>query len=149
MKEKYEILINPAEFQQKILDYINSDELDKMINNTIFAGKPECKSAIIHGMSIASMLTCHCESIYVKEEQTKPSYENLVFTKPHFFKKETVISEFGLKQEFTNSRTSIYENDEVRFCFDKKIIRVILYDSNNKELKHKIQKYFYEKKWKQ
>ena len=26
-----------------------------------------------------------------------------------------------MKHEFTNSRTSIYENKDVRFCFDKKI----------------------------
>lgn len=146
--EDYKLLINPTEFQQKVLDYIGSDELDKMINSTIFKDNPECKRAIIHGMVIASMLTCRCESIYVKEE-SKPICENLVFTKPLFFNKETVISEFGLKHEFTNNRTSIYENDDVRFCFDKKVIRVLLYDGNNKELKHKIQDYFYEKKWRQ
>lgn len=145
--EDYKILIDPSEFQQKVLDYINSDELDKMIDSTVFKDKPECKSAITHGMVIASMLTTRCERIYVKEE-TKPTYENLVFVKPHFLKKENVITEFDLKHEFTNKRTSIYENDDVRFCFDKKVIRVLLYDSSNKELKQKIQDYFYEKRWK-
>ena len=145
--EDYKILIDPSEFQQKVLDYINSDELDKMIDSTVFKDKPESKSAITHGMVIASMLTTRCEKIYVKEE-TKPTYENLVFVKPHFLKKENVITEFDLKHEFTNNRTSIYENDDVRFCFDKKVIRVLLYDSSNKELKQKIQDYFYEKRWK-
>lgn len=146
--EDYKILIDPSEFQQKVLDYIGSDELDKMIDNTVFKNNPECKSAITHGMAIASMLTSRCEKIYVKKE-TKPTYENLVFVKPHFLKKETVIAEFDLKHEFTNNRTSIYENDDVRFCFDKKVIRVLLYDSSNKELKRKIQDYFYENRWKQ
>lgn len=50
---------------------------------------------------------------------------------------------------FTNDRASIYENDDVRFCFDKKVIRVLLYDNSNKELKNKIQDYFYEKRWKE
>lgn len=146
--EDYKILIDPLEFQQKVLDYIGSDELDKMIDNTVFKDNPECKNAITHGMVIASMLTCRCERIYVKEE-TKPTCENLVFVKPHFLKKEAVIAEFDLKHEFTNSRISIYENDDVRFCFDKKFIRVLLYDGKNKELKRRIQDYFYEKQWKQ
>ena len=64
----YKILINLTEFQQKVLDYIGSNEMDKMIDNTVFKDKPECKSAIIHGMAIASMLTSYCEKIYVKEE---------------------------------------------------------------------------------
>lgn len=66
--EDYKILINPTEFQQKVLDYIYSDELDKIIDSSIFKDNPECKRAIIHGMVIASMLTCRCEKIYVKED---------------------------------------------------------------------------------
>lgn len=135
--EDYKILIDPSEFQQKILDYIGSDELGKIIDNTVFKDNSECKNAIIHGMVIASMLTSRCKSVYVKEE-AKPTCENLVFVKPHFLKKETVIAEFDLKHEFTNNRTSIYENDDVRFCFDKKVIRVLLYDGRNKELKRRI-----------
>ena len=148
MKEKYKKLIDPTEFQQKVLDYIGSDELNKMIDSTVFKGNSECKNAIVHGMVIASMSTCRCESIYVKEE-TKSTYENCVFTKPYFLKKEKVIDEFSLKHVFTNDRASIYENDDVRFCFDKKVIRVLLYDNSNKELKKRIQDYFYEKRWKQ
>lgn len=148
MEDKYRRLIDPIEFNQKVLDYIGSDELNKMIDSTVFKDKPECKNAITHGMIAASMLTCRCESIYVKEE-SKPACESLVFKKPLFLKKEKVITEFCLKHELTNNRTSIYENDDVRFCFDKKIIRVLLYDSSNKELKNRIQDYFYEKRWKQ
>lgn len=68
MEEKYEILVDRKEFQQKILDYIGSDEMDKMINNTVFKDKPECKNAIIHGMAIAAMLISQCEYYYVKKE---------------------------------------------------------------------------------
>ena len=62
----YKIVVDVEEFQQKVLDYISSDEMDKMINNTVFAEKPECKSAVIHGMAIASMLTSYCTLMYVK-----------------------------------------------------------------------------------
>lgn len=78
MEYGYRMFIDPTEFNQKVLDYISSDELDKMVDSTVFKDKPECKNAIIHGMIIASMLTCRCKSIYVKEE-TKPTCENLVF----------------------------------------------------------------------
>ena len=60
MKENYKILIDPTEFQSLVLDYINSDEFNKIIDTSVFIGDPTCKSAIIHGMTIASMLTCRC-----------------------------------------------------------------------------------------
>ena len=149
MSDKYSILIDQKEFQQKVLDFIGSDEMNKMIDNTVFKDNPECKNAIVHGMCIASMLTSTCESIYAKEgSKLKPKSEYLLFTKPLFLKKYVVINEFNLKFVFENDRTAIYENDDVQFSFDKKVIRVLLYDSNNNELKNKIQDYFYEKKWK-
>ena len=67
MEDNCKIVVDVTEFQQKVLDYISSEEIDKMISNTIFADKPECKSAIIHGMTIASMLTGCCELMYVKD----------------------------------------------------------------------------------
>ena len=77
MSNDCKIVVDTNEFQQKVLDYINSDDIDKMISNTVFADKPECKSAIIHGMSIASMLTSACELMYVREykEEEKFVYE--------------------------------------------------------------------------
>ena len=66
--EKYKILIDMKEFQQKVLDYINSEDIDKMIRNTVFDGKPECKSAIIHGMSIASMMASYCKPFCIIEK---------------------------------------------------------------------------------
>lgn len=65
MENNYKIVVDVKEFQEKILDYINSDELDKMISNTVFDGKPEYKSAIVHGILIALMLTNLCESMYI------------------------------------------------------------------------------------
>ncbi len=67
MSNDCKIVVDTNEFQQKVLDYISSDDIDKMISNTVFADKPECKSAIIHGMLIASMLTSACELMYVRE----------------------------------------------------------------------------------
>ena len=67
-KETYKVLIDSKELQQKVLDYINSEEIDKMIRSTIFDGKPECKSAIIHGMCVASMLTSYCEPFCIIEK---------------------------------------------------------------------------------
>ena len=66
-KEIYRVLIDSKEFQQKVLDYIGSEEIDKVIRTTSFDGKPECKSAIIYGMCLASMLTNNCEPFYIIE----------------------------------------------------------------------------------
>ena len=67
MDNNYRIVVDKDEFQQKVLDYISSDEIDKMISSTVFDGKPECKSAIVHGMAIASMLTSYCTLMCVKD----------------------------------------------------------------------------------
>lgn len=56
----FKMLIDSTEFQQKVLDYISSCEIDKMIDTTVFKDNQECKQAIIHGMIIASMLTSRC-----------------------------------------------------------------------------------------
>ena len=59
--DNYKVLIDSTELQQKVLDYIGSEEFDKMVDSTVFRDSNQCKLAIIHGMSIASMLTCRCE----------------------------------------------------------------------------------------
>lgn len=69
MDKDFKIVIDAEEFHQKILDYISSDELDKMISNTVFNGKPECKSAIVHGLVVASMLTSRCELMYINNNK--------------------------------------------------------------------------------
>ena len=63
--DNYKVLIDSTELQQKVLDYISSEEFDKMVDSTVFRDNNQCKLAIIHGMSIASMLTCRCESFCI------------------------------------------------------------------------------------
>lgn len=69
----YKTLIDSTELQQKVLDYIASDEFSKMVDSTVFKDNNQCKMAIIHGMAIASMLTCRCEPFCInfKEEGRK------------------------------------------------------------------------------
>jgi len=66
-KQKYKIAIEYKDFQEKILDYITSGKLDEMINHTVFNEDENCKSAIIHGMCIASLVASSCDQIYVME----------------------------------------------------------------------------------
>lgn len=64
------LLIDISEYQQKVLDCISSEEIDKFFDSTIFADIPEssmCKQAMIHGMVIASMMTSQCNQIIVGE----------------------------------------------------------------------------------
>lgn len=69
--DNYKTLIDPTELQQKVLDYIASDEFSKMVDSTVFKDNNQCKMAIIHGMAIASMLTCRCEQFYINFEKEK------------------------------------------------------------------------------
>lgn len=57
---QYSEFVSIKEFQNRVLDCINSEELDKFFNSTVFADKPECRQAMIHGMCIASMLINDC-----------------------------------------------------------------------------------------
>lgn len=65
-EEKYLVLIDSGEFQQRILDGITSEEIDRFFHNTIFVGDTRCKQAMIHGMCIASMLTSDCKPTLIK-----------------------------------------------------------------------------------
>lgn len=65
-KDKYVILFNTSEFQQRILDCITSDEINNFYNNTIFSDDPKCKQAMIHGMILASMMTSKCSYTFTK-----------------------------------------------------------------------------------
>lgn len=66
MEDNCKIVVDIKEFQEKVLDYIESDKIDKLLNSTIYADNKECRSAMIYGMSIASMLTSLCNLMYVK-----------------------------------------------------------------------------------
>lgn len=83
----------------------------------------------------------------LENKLNEPKCEFLTFIKP-FHKEKIIINEFGLNLVFKNKRTSIYENEDMRFSFDKNVVRVILYNDKNIELKQKIRNYFYEKQWK-
>lgn len=54
-----------------------------------------------------------------------------------------VIHKFNLDYVLSNDRTSIYENSDMRLCFDKKLIRVMLFNNNNKILLEDLRNYFY------
>ena len=72
--DNYKTLIDPTELQQKVLDYIASEEFNKMVDSTVFRDNNQCKMAIIHGMAIAAMLTCRCEPFYINFK--KEEYED-------------------------------------------------------------------------
>lgn len=64
------LLIDISEYQQKVLDCISSEEINKFFNSTMFAGTSEssmCKQAMIHGMAIASMITSRCNHVIVEK----------------------------------------------------------------------------------
>jgi hypothetical protein len=74
--DNYKVLIDSTELQQKILDYIASEEFCKMVDSTVFKDNNQCKMAIIHGMSIASILTCRCEQFYINFKKEKYEDDN-------------------------------------------------------------------------
>lgn len=63
------ILIDSTEFQQKVLDYVSSDEFENMVNSTVFKDNDNCKHAIAHGMVIAAMLTSRCKKLYLCKKE--------------------------------------------------------------------------------
>lgn len=70
-KRGYQIFVNINEFQQMVLNYIHSNEFNKMFASTVFTGDERCRAAMIHGMSIASMLTSQCKPVCIKEQVSK------------------------------------------------------------------------------
>lgn len=74
--DNYKMLIDSTELQQKVLDYIVSEEFNKMVDSTVFRDDNQRKLAIVHGMVIASMLTCRCKPLYInlKQEDRKHGY---------------------------------------------------------------------------
>ena len=64
----YNILIDSTEFQQKVLDYIYSDEFKNMVNSTVFKDNANYEHAIAHGMVMAAMLTSRCKLHLTKKE---------------------------------------------------------------------------------
>lgn len=54
-----------------------------------------------------------------------------------------MIKTFKLNKVLSNSRTSIYQNNNVRVSIDSNVVRVLLFDENNINLLEKIRAYFY------
>lgn len=65
------------------------------------------------------------------------------FRAPTDDKVNILVYTFHLKLLLSNERTSIYENEYMRLCIDKKVIRVLIFDKNNTLLIEKLRTYFY------
>lgn len=68
--------------------------------------------------------------------------KNCVFVKPHYSEKN-ITENFGLEKILSNARTSIYQNDDMRLCIDKSVIRVLIFNNENVSLINRVYKYFY------
>ena len=51
-----------------------------------------------------------------------------------------MIHQFKLNKILSNSRTSIFENESMRFCIDSKVVRVLLYNGNDNELLEQVRR---------
>lgn len=69
-------LIDTEEYQKLILNLMHSEEINKMIDATIYKDDERAKAAIRYGMAIASLYTCKCKS-YVMPKDVKDLYEKL------------------------------------------------------------------------
>lgn len=54
----------------------------------------------------------------------------------------------NLQKILSNSRTTIYQNEEMRLCIDEKIVRIKLFDNNNYKLIEKLREFFYGEEYK-
>lgn len=70
----YKVLIDSNELQQYVLDFVNSDKIDKVLRSTTF--KESDKSAIIYGMTLASMMTSQCKPYCFKFTKKKEAGGN-------------------------------------------------------------------------
>lgn len=64
------LLVDISEYQQRVLNCIGLEEIDKFFGSTMFTSLPESnmyKQAMIHGMAIASMMTSQCNQVIVGE----------------------------------------------------------------------------------
>ena len=54
------VLIDTEEYQKLILNLMHSEEINQMIDATIYKDDERAKSAIRYGMAMASLYTCKC-----------------------------------------------------------------------------------------
>ena len=67
--------------------------------------------------------------------------KSLVFNLPS--DSTSMINKFQLEKVLSNARTSIYQNDYMRFSVDNSVVRVLLYNENDINLLEQIREYFY------
>lgn len=72
-----ETFINVYEFQETILKYICSDEINKIVDSTVFKDDPNGKQAIIHDMVMAALITSKCTKYRRVKEEEEESEENI------------------------------------------------------------------------
>lgn len=64
-------------------------------------------------------------------------------------KTNQLIYIFNLNKILSNHRTTIYENKKMRLSVDKEVIRIILFDDNDKTLLENLRNFFYGKRYEQ
>lgn len=55
---------------------------------------------------------------------------------------DKIIKKFNLTKITSNERTSIYQNDKMRFSFDKKVLRILVFN-DSKDITNTLYNYFY------
>ena len=79
---------------------------------------------------------------YRKVEKAGTMNEYLVFLKKSL-DVEKLITDFNLHHIFTNDRTAIYENKDMRVSIDQMVIRVLVFKRYKRELTECVKEYFY------
>lgn len=73
MTKTSNIYINLEDFQKFILNYVQSDEINKAFESTIFFNDPAkselCFQAMLHGLIWGSLLANQLPKFYVEEEK--------------------------------------------------------------------------------
>lgn len=67
--------------------------------------------------------------------------KNYVFQMP--LDRLTVIKAFTVEKLMENDRTVIYQNKSLRMAFDKKVVRVLVFQEDE-TIERKLYRYFYE-----
>ena len=72
--------------------------------------------------------------------EEKMMSKNYIFRLPLDF--SAVIKRFKLEKKLSNDRTTIYQNDEMRFSFDQNVLRILVFNDSEKK-KNELYDYFY------
>lgn len=70
------LLIDTEEYQKLILNLMHSEEINQMINATVYKDDERAKAAIRYGMAMASLYTCKCKP-YTMPKDMQELYEKL------------------------------------------------------------------------